>query len=321
MTVTRVWVLGRGGLLGSAVGRALAAGDGAAIDLPGPSSWDDAAGFANWVRQTASTFAKRLQASPPGEEARWAVLWAAGQGTMGSRAEDMERETTLLSSLLDALTATPELRRRPGAFVFSSTAGGIYAGSTDETITERSAPKPTGPYGEHKLKQEQIVAAWARTMPEASVLLARISTLYGPGQSARKRQGLISHIARSLLRQQPVHIYVPLDTMRDYLYADDAARDVLDALGAVAGTPGITTKIVAAEQATTVAQIIGTFEQIMRRMPRVITSAHPLGAQYRHRMCFRSEVHREARTRDRTSLLVGISAVMAQERLAFAVPG
>jgi UDP-glucose 4-epimerase len=321
MTVTSAWVLGRGGLLGSALGRALAASGGAATDLPGPASWDDAPTFASWVRQATGTFAQRMEASPPDEGRRWAVLWAAGQGTMGSRADEMERETALLSSLLDALAATPELRRRPGSFAFSSTAGGIYAGSTDETITERSAPKPTGPYGEHKLKQEQIVAAWARTMPEASVLVARISTLYGPGQSARKRQGLISHIARSLLRRQPVHIFVPLDTMRDYLYADDAAHDVLAALAALEGTSGVTTKIVAAGQVTTVAQIIGNFEQIMRRMPRIITSAHPLGAQYRHRMSFRSVVCPEARARDRTSLLVGIAAVMAQERLAFAFSG
>lgn len=320
MTVTRVWVLGGGGLLGSALGRALAAGGGAASNLPGPASWDDAAAFTSWVRHAAGTFAQRLQAFPPGEGERWAVLWAAGQGTMGSRAEEMERETALISSLLDALAATPELRRRRGSFVFSSTAGGIYAGSTDETITERSATKPTSHYAEHKLKQEQLVAAWARTMPEASVLVARISTLYGPGQSASKRQGLISHIARSLLRRQPVHIFVPLDTMRDYLYADDAAHDVVAALAALEGTPGVTTKIIAAERATTVAQIIGNFEQVVRRMPRIITSAHPLGAQYRHRMCFRSVIYPEARARDRTSLLVGIAAVMAQERLAFAAP-
>ena len=83
MTVAGVWVLGGGGLLGSALGRALAAGGGAATNLPGPASWDDAAAFASWVRHAAGTFAQRLQAFPPGQGERWAVLVGGGSGDHG----------------------------------------------------------------------------------------------------------------------------------------------------------------------------------------------------------------------------------------------
>ena len=68
-----------------------------------------------------------------------------------------------------------------------------------------------------------VRASFVLAHASATALVARLSTLYGPGQSRGKPQGLIAHIARGVVRNQPVRIYVPLDTVRDYLAADDAA--------------------------------------------------------------------------------------------------
>ena len=60
--------------------------------------------------------------------------------------------------------------------------------------------------------------------------MGRIANLYGPGQGLEKPQGLISQIIRSHLIRTPISIYVPLDTMRDYLFAPDCGELVVDAL-------------------------------------------------------------------------------------------
>jgi UDP-glucose 4-epimerase len=321
MTSGAAWILGAGGLLGGALRAALR--ERADTHLHEPAArmaWTDGPAVAAQLADGARAFAALVRAeSAP----RWTVLWAAGQGTMGSTTPEMQRETASLSALLRALAEAPELRGRPGALLFASTAGGIYAGSREETITELSPTAPTSPYGHEKLQQERLVATWAASLRNVAVLSARISTLYGPGQTRNKRQGLISHIARSALRHDPVNIFVPLDTIRDYLHVGDAARDMLVCLDELAAgaARGVTTKIIASEEATTIAQIVGQFAQILRKRPSIITSAHPLGAQYVRRICFRSVVMPHARDRRRTSLLIGVSEVMAHERLALAAAG
>src|SRR5258706_11384893 len=120
--------------------------------------------------------------------------------------------------------------RRRGSFVLSSSAGAIYAGSTDPVVTETTAECPTTGYGRGKLRQEQLVRSFADRAPtQVTSLIARISTLYGPGQSAEKPQGLISHMARQIIRNLPIQIYVPLDTIRDYITVNDASTKIMKA--------------------------------------------------------------------------------------------
>ena len=65
--------------------------------------------------------------------------------------------------------------------------------------------------------------------PARPLLVGRISNLYGPGQNLAKPQGLVSQLCRAQLTRQPLSVYVSLDTMRDYLYVDDAAAMVVAA--------------------------------------------------------------------------------------------
>jgi len=48
-------------------------------------------------------------------------------------------------------------------------------------------------------------------------MVGRMSNLYGPGQNLKKVQGLISQMCLRVLTRQPLVLYVPLDTIRDYL--------------------------------------------------------------------------------------------------------
>lgn len=309
--MTVAWVVGSGGLLGSALCRALRCGGTELFSPVGRFSWAREAELAPQVASAVQAFAARAAAA-----GRWEIYWAAGVGTMGSSETVLEAETQILSALLRLVESTPLLMVTHGALAFSSSAGTIYAGSPDYIITENTAPAPTTAYARAKLKQEDMVRSFAHANANVSALLARLSTLYGPGQSLGKQQGLLTNIARLTLKNLPVQIYVPFDTIRDYIASDDAAAAMVAALRAAAETPRVHTKIIASEQPATIAEIIATFKRVARRTPRVITSANQLSGSYPRRVRFQSTAVPVNASLPRTSLLIGIAQVMAAERAA-----
>ena len=74
---------------------------------------------------------------------------------------------------------------------------------------------PGSAYADHKLDHEAKVRRVVEAQPGWAALLARYSTLYGPGQSRDKAQGLISQFARRIVANEVVHVYVPLDHIAD----------------------------------------------------------------------------------------------------------
>ena len=299
------WILGRGGLLGSGLRKVLER-EGTTEFIPEKRfPWHDTEACIRNVRDAAKKFALLTTGKS------WYIIWAAGTGTMASTAEDLERETTVLTSLLNEIASFPDMSK--GSLIYASSAGAVYAGCRDDVITENSVPVPLNPYGEAKLREEGVLQEFHRNHPACTVLIARITNLFGAAQSTMKRQGLISHIARSILRRETVNIFVPLDTIRDYITAESAADTMLRSIRTLEqGTMLI--KIVASEEPTTIAKIIGTFTSITKIPPRIVTSASKLSASYPHRMCFKSIV-RPAKQKEQP-LLIGISDVLRAERLS-----
>lgn len=307
----RAWVIGSSGLLGSALYCALG-NQGRNLFVPGARfSWGAPARLADQLSAAVQSFAGQIG---PGD--RWEIHWAAGIGTMGSSPEELAPETLAFSALLDLVAAEPRLAPELGVLSLASSAGAIYAGSRDEIISEHTVPAPTTAYAHEKLRQEDLIRSFVQSHVGMTALIARISTLYGPGHSAGKKQGLLTHIARRLLRNEPIQIYVPFDTIRDYIIADDAAAAVLGTLRAIS-RPGAVTKIIASEQPTSIAEIISVFKRISRRPLRIVTSANALSSIYSRLVQFRSEMVLDGRAIPRTSLLVGISQILAAERTAY----
>lgn len=314
--MTAVWIIGAHGLLGSALHRAL---EGRVVRLFDPAErfcWHDEALLYAQLQAAIETFAGFADDSDS-----WQIYWAAGIGTMGSKQEELATETRTLSKMLGLIESEPRLMAKNGGFAFSSSAGAIYAGADDDIITEDTAVSPTTDYAREKLKQEALVTAFADKNVRIAALLARISTLYGPGQAKGKKQGLLAHIARCLVRNQPVHIYVPFDTIRDYISTDDAAFAISEAMGVLNGRHGAFIKIIASEQPVTIAEIISIFKRIARRRPSIVSSASKLSGLYTRRVQFRSITMPLGRQARKTSLLIGISQVMNAERLSFSRGG
>jgi UDP-glucose 4-epimerase len=305
------WVIGRG-LLGSHLESRLRA-ESCDVFSHEPLPWNDPVAVVQAFRTTLADFGIRAK-----KAGRYRIFWAAGRGIMSSTDEDMRREVDLLASFLKALESEPNLSEVEGVVAFASSAGAIYAGCTDETITESSAPAPMNAYGRGKIEQEKLVGASATN--RRGVLIARIANLYGPGQSRTKKQGLLTHIARSLLVRKPIHIFVPFDTMRDYLHAADAAADMVNAAALTLPKQCIV-KIIASEEAATIASIVGLFKRITRLNPLLVTGTTALGASYPHRMRFSSRVLTESRATPRIGLPEGIAETFASERIAYAAEG
>lgn len=310
--MTTAWVVGGGGLLGAALCRALRHNGSPVFSPSERFLWTNASQFAPQLEAAVQAFATSVRVAD-----RWEIYWAAGAGTMGSLDADLALETQFLALLLRLVESKSCLMATPGAVAFASSAGAIYAGSSDYITTENTPLAPTTAYGREKLRQEGLLRSVSEAYNGRTVLLARLSTLYGPGQSLRKRQGLLAHIARCILSNRPIQIYVPLDTIRDYIIADDAAAAMVAALRAKSEEPRVLAKIIASEQPTTIAEIISIFRKIARRAPRIITSVSDLTSLYSRRVQFQSVIAPKCARSPGTSLFIGIAQVMAAERRAF----
>ncbi|MEI9941330.1 MAG: NAD-dependent epimerase/dehydratase family protein [Pseudomonadota bacterium] len=298
-----VWVVGSGGLLGASVWRELGA------DAWRPArtlSWGDPTRLEREFQDAVAEFGLHVRARPG---RTWAVAWCAGAGVVGTSAAALERETRTFERFLALVASDPNLSALPGAFSLASSAGGVYAGSTVSPITEATEPAPISAYGHAKLAQERMLAAWVAEHVHVRALKARFSNLYGPGQQLAKAQGLISHTSRCVIYGAPVQIYVSLDTIRDYLFADDAARALVAGLHrlALSSDLQLVTKVYASEREVSIAGLLGVFRQIARRRLRVVAGLHATTSLQPRRLQFRSQVWNH--TGRQVELIEGVSRV------------
>lgn len=270
MSGVRTLVVGAGGLLGQQVMRH-APGAVAVSDVP-------------WDERDRAKAVLRQQVREMGPEP-WNVAWCAGPGVVATPAAQIEQERELFAEFLADLANLADLTEaagRPGrgAVFFASSAGGVYADSAGPPFTEASTPRPRTPYGIAKLAMEADLRAFAE-QTGTPVLIGRIANLYGPGQNLAKPQGLVSQICLTHLSGQPLSLYVPMDTRRDYLYVEDCARMVAAGLAelreraAAQDEPLVVTKILASGRTTTVGGLLGESTRLFRRRPRVVLGASP----------------------------------------------
>ncbi|MDP4334270.1 NAD-dependent epimerase/dehydratase family protein [Curtobacterium sp. A7_M15] len=321
-------VVGSGGFLGRAVRRA-AVDAAAAADVPAADAaaadTTPARGAAAGAPGTTSAAPVRAASVPWDDQdaavdalvtairgvrtpdSPWRVVWCAGTGVVATGAEVFEAEQQLIARVLETLAGDDAA---PGTLFFASSAGAVYAGSSPAPFDEDSEPAPLAPYGRSKLASEERFRAWARTTG-ARLLVGRFSNLYGPGANLGKAQGLVSQLALAHLEGRPSSIYVPTETTRDYLYIDDAAAMVLDAMDAVeAANPGTAgaavTKIFASGRSATITEVVAAVEDAFGEPLDVRHGADPSATYQGLDLRFASRVLPSVDARDFTDFAQGV---------------
>ena len=103
-------------------------------------------------------------------------------------------------------------------------------------------------------------------------VLGRLANVYGPGQTLGKPQGLLSQLCLADATGRPLPVFVSMDTIRDYLYAGDAARMVVRSIAlARAEPPGtVVTKVLASGRPVTVGYLVAEARRVFHRPLRTI---------------------------------------------------
>ncbi len=302
---TLAWVVGRGGLLGSHVEAALRGQETWELFRAAPFAWANLDRLRKEMDAAAAAYRGEAR-----NHAKGAVFWCAGSGVVGASAAALAAETESFEYFLSRLDGGER-------FFLASSAGGIWAGSPDRPITEDSPPRPISLYGVAQLDKEATLVRWAERRPTVSTLVGRLSNLYGPGQALAKPQGLVSHLTRSLLHGRPAHVFVPLDTIRDYLFVEDAARAIVRGVERLdreaAGGPQHVLKVFASEQATTVGELLGAFRRTAKRPLKVVTGLRAVASQQPACLHFRSTVWSDEPPPAPTGLVEGIDRVFRHE--------
>lgn len=301
------WVVGAGGLLGTALTSALQ-GRGGTFPQPDPVAW--ATDRADGDLSTAlARFAEVVRRG----NRPWRIAWCAGAGVTGTAENVLAGEVRTFSRFLDAVAA--QRLPTPGRLFLASSAGALYAGSgRGGPFDERDALAPISAYGTAKVACEEAAAAFARDTGHR-VLIGRIANLYGPNQDLGKAQGLISHLCRGFLTRQPTSIFVPLDTIRDYLYVDDCAAMIADmlltgAIPAAAGGP-VVRKVLASQQGTTIGSLLALCRHVFKRPPQLVLGSSATARFQVRDLRLRSVVWPEIDQRVLTPLPAGLAATAA----------
>jgi len=296
------WVVGAGGLLGRHVAGRLADNGHELITQRIPWSDPEAARAA-----LQHGFTELLTRAGDGQ---WNLAWCAGAGVVSTSAESLQQDAELFGDFVRHIGRHPVVCSR-GAFFLASSAGGVYAGSPDTPpFTEDTEPRPLAPYGRMKLAKERELTAVAEAtgMP---AFIGRIANLYGPGQNIDKPQGLVSHLCRAHFTGQPLSIYVPLDTLRDYILVSDCAAMVAAGLAdlrrVVTPEQPVATKILASGRGTSIGALIAESTRIFRRRPRIMLVSSPAAAGQVRDLRLRSVRWPELDRFSRSTLPAGIA--------------
>lgn len=145
------------------------------------------------------------------------VVFAATRLSPAAAEHDPDRvhaELRLFAGLLRALRAVSP----PPRVVLLSSGGTVYSPLHPPPYREEDPVAPNNAYGRMKAAMERMLLSDGYVEP----VVARLSNVYGPGQRARRGQGVIAHWLQALSQGQPPVVHGAPGSVRDYLYVADA---------------------------------------------------------------------------------------------------
>lgn len=294
-----LWVIGARGLFGSALCRA-AQGRGDQVLTSTDVPWSDVHATEAHLRRDAAHLAEMIATSPQ----PWAIVWAAGAATTATSPEVCASELAAFELWATAISQSLSHRSR-GTFFLTSSAGGVYAGSAGAPFDSQTVPAPIGDYGKLKLEQERL----ARKLlgDHMTVIVGRVANIYGPGQDTGKLQGLISRLCLASITRETLTMFVPLDTLRDFIYVDDAAALALHWIDTAGDESRV--RVIASGMPTSLGHVIAVTQDVVRRPIPIAHGFHPSAQAQAHDLRLTPDSDAATDSLAHTPLPVGIRTV------------
>lgn len=248
-----MWVLGRGGFLGTAIAHEAERG-GYSVFSQRTIPWNSPSQRENVLKKTAQEFSDFARDTKP------TIVWAAGSEGVAVSSSHVASER---DSFTDFSIVLSQMDTLFGAtLVVVSSAGGVFSGSPAPPFSCDSPVRAISEYGRNKIAIEDL--ALTELNFQYQVHIARITNLYGPWPGPR--QGLINRLCTAAATRKALQVYVPLDTVRDYIYVSDAARLLLLEIDPVLnpGTPPSISLIGSGENSS-IGTVINTVAHVSHR--------------------------------------------------------
>ncbi|SMD03294.1 NAD-dependent epimerase/dehydratase family protein [Primorskyibacter flagellatus] len=247
--------------------------------------WDWSSDTSGQARQIAQTVRNALD---PHEDAVFATIWAAGHSGFGTDPAGMQTELAALEdvmNLVQKIGATLPPNRR--CFIHTSSAGGLFEGQT--ACGANTKPVPLRPYGEGKLAQEACVRN-SDALGRRHIL--RPSSVYGYVPGARR--GLFTVLVATALQGKTARIMGAMNTLRDYIFADDIGRFISDLVCNHASNPisnAVSTTLLASGRPAAIYEVINVVKACVGRPLFIKIDPHPENA--RHNTFLRTALPRD----------------------------
>jgi UDP-glucose 4-epimerase len=153
------------------------------------------------------------------------VYYLAGSGTPANAKDDPGG--SIIGSVVPAAAVLDLMRDTPTRRIVVASSGGTVYGQPGHLPTdERQPTEPISIHGHNSLSVERYAMFFARQYGLEPVIL-RYSNPYGPGQLARRGQGVIAAWCNALARDEPVVVYGSMENRRDFIHVQDAADATL----------------------------------------------------------------------------------------------
>jgi UDP-glucose 4-epimerase len=190
------------------------------------------------------------------------LAWSTVPGSANS-APLADAQTNVIGTLglLEALRSQPNTK-----LLFASSGGTVYGAPGEIPIPETHALCPLGVYGASKVSAEGYIMAYRRQWG-IDARIIRLSNPYGPGQNPSGKLGAATVFAARALADQPIEVWGDGDTVRDYLYIDDAITGCITAMDAASGCLTDRDPIfnIGSGQGISLNQIIATLESVLSK--------------------------------------------------------
>jgi UDP-glucose 4-epimerase len=166
-----------------------------------------------------------------------AIIWLVHTSVPATSMYDVESD--LLSNIPPLIRFVQQLQKDADKkrFIYLSSGGTVYGNASVNSPTDEVAAKdPISSYGLTKFIAEEYLNFFLKRSSVPTFIL-RPSNVYGPYQNLNTPQGLIGHVFRSLIMNEPITIFGDGSIIRDYLHVADLIEAVLLCLKTTPNSP------------------------------------------------------------------------------------